>query len=59
MFKKKKLKNYSSSIDVIGSIDGPRAVFMEKKGTDKYKSTLEDENGFFKKYLNTIKFYGK
>lgn len=56
---KKKLKNYSSSIDVIGSIDGPRAVFMEKKGTDKYKSTLEDESGFFKKYLNTIKFYGK
>jgi len=59
MFKKKKYKSNSSSIDVIGSIGGPRAVFIAKKEMDKEKSKLGVETGFFRKYLNTIKFIGK
>lgn len=58
MFKKKKLKSYSSSIDVIGSIGGPRAVFMEDKEIDKYKLKLGIESGFFRRYLLT-RFFSK
>lgn len=55
MFRKKKFKSNASSIGVIGSIDGPTAIFIASKDIDKYKFRLVKEKSFLKKGLDLIR----
>jgi len=59
MFKKKKYKNKGSSIGVIGSIDGPTAIYITNTSMNKDISKLGLGKGLFKWSLNLIKNNGK
>ena len=55
MFRKKKFKSNASSIGVIGSIDGPTAIFIASKDIDKYKFRLVKGKSFLEKGLDLIR----
>ena len=55
MFRKKKFKSSASSIGVIGSIDGPTAIFIASKDIDKYKFSLIKRKSFLIRGLDLIR----
>lgn len=59
MFKKKRFKSNASSIGVIGSIDGPTAIFVASKDIDKYKFSPIKRKSFLIKGLDLIRNNGK
>lgn len=55
MFRKKKFKSNASSIGVIGSIDGPTAIFIASKDIEKYKFSPIKRKRFLIKGLDLIR----
>ena len=55
MFRKKKFKSNASSIGVIGSVEGPTAIFIASKDMDKYKFSPIKWKNFLIRGLDLIR----